>query len=89
MRADRDQNQITTALGISSTDSITPIQMVVDPITNKLLVDVVSDSITVVPATIDKHDQNGVPTMYGISTADGETLIPIRTDSSGNLLATF
>lgn len=89
MRADRDQNQITTALGISSTDGITPIEMVVDPITNKLLVDVVSDSITVVPATIDKHDENGVPTMYGISTADGETLIPIRTDSSGNLLATF
>ena len=89
MRADRDQNQITTALGISSVDNITTLPFVVDPITNKLLVDVVGDSITATPATIDKHDENGVPTVYGISTTDGETLIPIRTDGSGNLLATF
>ena len=89
MTADRDQNQITTALGISSVDSITTIPLVVNPITNSLLASVVGDSITVTPATINKHDQNGVPTMYGISTTDGTTLIPIRTDGSGNLLATF
>lgn len=85
----RDQNHRTVAMGISSTDSVTPIMFAVDPVTNYLLVDVSADSLVATPATSDKRDQNFVPTMYGISSVDGTTLIPIRTDSLGRLLMQF
>lgn len=87
--AKRDQNHITVAMGISSTDSITPIMFAVDPVTNYLLLNVASDLLTVTPATSDKRDQNFVPTIYGVSSVDGTTLIPIRTDTNGRLLVQF
>lgn len=85
----RDQNYRTVAEGISSTDSVTPLMFRVDPVTNYLLVTAITDSLTVVPATMDMRDQNFVPTCYGVSSVDGVTPIPIRTDSSGNLLIQF
>jgi hypothetical protein len=61
----------------------------VDPVTNGLLMQIVEDSL--VPTSIDmvKRDQNHKPTVYGISDTDGVTLIPIRTDENGYLLAQF
>lgn len=81
----RDQNDKPVGMGVSSVDSITPVMIMVDPVTNFLLVDSVQDSITVVGA---KHriDQNDIPTCYGVSSSDNVTLIPIRTDSNGRLL---
>lgn len=85
----RDQNHVTVKLGISSTDSMTPVMFAVDPSTNYLLVDVSSDVLTPTSATTDKRDQNFVPTCYGVSSVDGTTLIPIRTDINGKLLVQF
>lgn len=85
----RDANHKTVAGGISSTDGVTPLMFMLDPITGFLLVESTSDTITVIPAQMDKRDQNHVPTMYGVSSADGTTLVPIRTDINGNLLVTF
>lgn len=87
--AKRDQNHITVAMGISSSDGITPTMFTVDPSTNYLLLDVSSDSLVVTSATTDKRDQNFVPTCYGISSVDGTTLVPIRTDTNGKLLVQF
>lgn len=89
MNASRDGNFKTVTMGISSTDSTTPIMFAVDPSTNYLLLDVTSDSLTPTPATADQRDQNFVPTCYGVSSVDGTTLIPIRTDSTGRLLVQF
>jgi hypothetical protein len=87
--AKRDQNHITVAMGISSTDGTTPIMFAVDPVTNYLLLDVSADSLTATAATVDKRDQNFVPTVYGVSSVDGTTLVPIRTDTDGRLLVEF
>ena len=85
----RDENHKTVAMGISSTDGVTPIMFAVDPITGYLLLDVSDDSLVVTSATVDKRDQNFVPTCYGVSSDDGVTLVPIRTDSAGRLLFKF
>lgn len=87
--AKRDENDIATLLGVSSTDSFTPIMARVDPVTNYLLVDFSSSSNSATLRTWNKRDENDVPTMYGISDTDGVTLIPIRTDSQGRLLIQF
>lgn len=84
--AQRDQNNRPVLLGVSSTNSITPIMARVDSITGYLLVDSIADSITATIATKDKRDENDVPTVYGISSTDSTMLIPIRTDSNGRLL---
>ena len=81
----RDQNDIAVALGVSSTDSVTPIMLAVDPVTDYLLIDDDGASATIPNATICRIDQNDQKTKYGISSADGVTLIPIRTDSNGRL----
>lgn len=85
----RDQNHKTVAMGISSSDGVTPIMFAVDPVTNYLLLHTSSDSLTVTDATTNKIDQNFVPTCYGVSSDDGVTLIPIRTDEDGKLLVQF
>lgn len=85
--AKRDQNYVTTGEGISSVDSTTPQLLRVDPSTNRLLMSIASTppaSVTALSAV--KRDQNFRPTVYGISSVDGTTLVPIRTDTSGNLL---
>lgn len=84
--AKRDQNHVTVALGVSSSDSVTPIMFTVDPSTNYLLMELSADSLVTTAATIDKRDQNFVPTCYGISSVDNTTLVPIRTDTDGKLL---
>ena len=82
----RDENRRTVGAGISSSDGITPLMFEVDASTGYLLVHASNDSLTATAATMNKRDQNHVPTMYGISADDGVTLIPIRTDENGKLL---
>ncbi len=172
--AKRDQNDIPVGMGVSSVDLNTPLQIRVDPVTNRLLVDITTENPivdviiivsafdflatimgqpyvnydyeipdelnvgmvitggivprfalgtsiiaidrpghrltmsananatsplifaivtgeTTVPQAVpyiafDKRDQNQVPTKYGVSSTDGITLVPIRTDTNGKLL---
>ena len=88
-QAGRDQDDVPTGLGVSSSDLTTPILIRVDPVTNYLLVDQSSDSLTATIAIKDKIDENDVHTKYGISSVDGVTLVPIRTDSNGRLLIQY
>lgn len=85
----RDQNDNPVALGVSSVDLVTPLMFNVDPVTGWLLVENSTDSLTPTSASRDKRDQNNRATMYGISSADNITLIPIRTDSNGKLLIQY
>lgn len=87
--AKRDENDMPTALGVSSSNSITTTLLRVDPVTNYLLVQNFGDSLSVVSASRVKIDQNDQKTKYGISSVDGTTLIPIRTDSNGRLLISY
>jgi hypothetical protein len=81
----RDQNDIAVALGVSSTDSVTPIMLAVDPVTGYLLVEDDGATATIPNAFQCRIDQNDQKTKYGVSSSDGVTLIPIRTDSNGRL----
>jgi hypothetical protein len=85
----RDQNQRTVGMGVSSVDLATPIMWHVDPVTDALLIDSISSSNSATHRQWNKRDENGYPTMYGISSADSVTLIPLRTDTNGRLLVTF
>lgn len=88
-RAKRDENDQAVALGVSSTDSITPIMLTVDPVTGYLLVKNFGDSLTTTAATRCKIDQDDQKTKYGVSSTDGVTLVPIRTDTNGRLLVQY
>ncbi len=89
MEALRDQNHRTVGMGVSSSDGITPVMLKVDPATGYLLVHMNAIGLPSTVATENKRDGNYVPTCYGISSVDGETLVPIRTDDLGNLLTVF
>lgn len=84
-----DQNGITIASGVSSADSTTILPLLVDPVTNWVLADAAPDTLTPTALAKCKIDSNQKETIYGISDTDGVTLIPIRTDTNGNLLAIF
>lgn len=84
-----DENGITIGSGISADDGITLLPLLVDPVTNKLIIK--NSGIAPVVTTIDraKLDENRQNTLYGVSNIDGVTLVPIRTDNNGNLLISF
>lgn len=87
--AQRDQNFVTTATAVSSTDSTTILQLKVDPTTNYLLTTSTDEAITPTALSEVKRDQNFTPTVYGVSNTDGTTLVPIRTDDEGRLLVSM
>lgn len=84
----REQNHKTVGAGISTTTSDI-LMFRADPITNLIIASVEGDSIVATSLDANKRDENYIPTVYGISDADGVTLIPIRTDDNGYLLAEF
>lgn len=86
MQARRDQNAKPVSLAVSSSDNSTPLMLTVNPSTNFLLTENYPNSVIVTSSSQDKRDQNTIPTVYGISSIDGVTLIPIKTDINGNLL---
>lgn len=87
--AKRDQNDVAVSLGVNSSNSNGTLMLRVDPVTDYLLVSGSTDSLVVTPATRCKIDQNDQKTKYGISSVDGITLVPIRTDASGRLLIQY
>jgi hypothetical protein len=80
--ANRDQNDRAVALGVSSVDLKTPLELTVDPITGYLLTNIIANSSGVVNA-VHRIDQNDIPTCYGWN---GTNIVPIAVDSNGYLL---
>lgn len=86
--AARDENRITTLLGVSSADGVTPVTIYADPTTHRLLVDNASSGgITIGTTTItggtDKgilYDDNGVVGEYTPSAS-----LILATDASKNV----
>ena len=81
--AKRDADNVPVGLAY---DATTTQPLLVDPATNELLVDVIVASPVIVAATAARRDENNVPTEYGVSSVDGTTLVPIRTDTNGRIL---
>ncbi len=82
----RDKNHKTVGGGVDPADTSAVEMLKVDPTTDELLVVLAVESLNATVMTEDKRDQNFVPTVYGISDTDGTTLVPIRTNSDGEIL---
>lgn len=83
--AKRDNNQIPTLLGSSSTDGSTPVPVKANSTTHGIIVD---DAGTGSDLSGDNasRDDNGVPVAMGVSSDDGETPVPIYADPSNGKL---
>lgn len=60
--AQRDANFVTVGMGVSSVDGVTPLPLLVDALTGRLLVqiDIVTDVVGVIPTAPAPHDANDV-----------------------------
>jgi len=76
-QAKRDENKVTAMLGVSSADGVTPINVVIDSVTGRLLVKEGASGThgAVTNRQIAYRDQNRVPAMLGVSSADDGTLV--------------
>jgi hypothetical protein len=85
MQAQRDQNNITSILGILDTNGQTVMAVKANPTTKSLAV---NNNTTGTDQGPDRalRDENFVPTMLAVSNADGETLVPLYVDADGKLL---
>lgn len=83
----RDQNNVTTLLGVSSVDGVTPVACVVDSVTGRLLVDINSMGAhsVVTNRQIAYRDQNHVPVALAESSNDDGVLVNIVANSPGIL----
>lgn len=82
--AKRDQNHVTTMLGTSSADGITPVNVSAEPIRHAMAVE---DGVGGVDLGGDNavRDQNHVPVMLAVSADDGVTPVPIYINGGGAL----
>lgn len=82
--ASRDENNVPTLLGVSSTDGATVIPIGVTVVHKLKVADGTTGSD--LGPTNAKRDQNNVPTLMGVSSVDGVTPVPIYSDDMGHLL---
>lgn len=85
MNAPRDGNRIVVAMFTLNTDGLSPVLMAVNPTTNAIKI---SDGTTGVGLSYvnAQRDANRIPVLWGISSADLKTPIPIYADSTGAIL---
>ena len=87
MQASRDQNRVTTLLGVSSADGSTPIKVKIDSVTGRVLMQVSSmgSHSAVTNRQIAYRDQNYVPTSIGESENDDGVLVNLVANTPGYL----
>ncbi len=85
--AKRDSNFVPVGIGVSSVDLVTPLPILVDASTGRLLVEIVATPAggDVPHAAPDKRDENAKPVMMGKSSLSS-TLYMLNCDSNGYLL---
>ncbi len=81
--ASRDQNSVTTMLGVSSADGVTVVPIEIDSVTGRLLllVDSMGAHSAVTNRQIAFRDQNSVPTMMAESENDDGVLANVVVDA--------
>lgn len=84
--ANRDVNRRAVGLAVTDDADLTPTQLRVDPSTKRVKATIVNASL---PSTSDptgKRDANSVPTVYAVTDDADQNVVPVGTDSSGNIL---
>ena len=79
-----DDNRIPLLLATLNTDGVTPQPVNVDPFSHAISSNIGTTGTGF--STTGTRDQNRVTGMYGVSSADGITLVEIYANSSGELL---
>jgi len=86
--AKRDQNYVTTRLGVLFTDGTTLVPIAIDPSTGSIQLNTSSQvSQEILNMVKANKDDNYVTAMKGVSSEDGDVVLPIFVDSSGAILA--
>lgn len=83
--AKRDENNVSTILGILNSDGQTVRPVIANPTTKALGVNNNNTGSNNGPDRA-LRDENFVPTLLAVSSADGETPIALYVDSEGKLL---
>jgi len=81
----RDENRVTSELGVSDADGTTPVGVTVDPTTQRLQARIVSLGASATVGTRIVRDDNNVPVKAGASSVD-DAPIPLHTTPDGALL---
>lgn len=85
MQRDDDHKPVGGAINLTDLSTALPLQ--VDPVTNRLLIDVTMDnSPSSTLLTHDVRDGNHVPTAYGVSATDLVTPLPLLVDHNNGYL---
>ena len=84
MEAKRDQNHVTTMLGVSDADGVTTLNASAEPIRHALNV---NDGVDGADFGEDDaaRDQNHVPVLMAVSADDGVTPVPLYINGGGAL----
>jgi hypothetical protein len=81
----RDKNFVTTWMGVSCVDGVTPIPIQIDSATGKVKVDSTT-VISVVPTPLNIRDANYRSVIFGVSTADATVALPLYVTPDGAVL---
>jgi hypothetical protein len=85
MNASKDDNFINTKTAVLESDGKTIVKIAVNPITHALRISDGTTGIDLGPNNA-IHDDNGVPTMIGVSSADFSTPVIAYADANNKLL---
>jgi hypothetical protein len=85
MNALRDENFVSVKIGLLNSDGKTIVPLAVDPTNHSIGVSDGTTGTDFGPQN-SVHDDNGVTTMIGVSSADFSTPVVVYVDSSGKLL---
>lgn len=83
----RDANRKSVGGGVNLVDSVTPLMLMVDPVTDRLLIDITLSTSTgsIIPSEVG-HDQNRKTTAYGVKDDAGLELSPLIIDHTNGYL---
>ncbi len=85
MNAYKDENGVSTMIGVDASDGVTITRILANPANNSLKVADNTTGSDLGPENALK-DENGVSTLMAVSSVDGFTPVPLYVDSDGNLL---
>jgi hypothetical protein len=88
MATPRDANRIPVMVGVSTADGKTILPILIDSVSGRVMVNVLSDSDTdtLVPSPL-KRDANYIPVTGGASSSDQKTILPFLISSSNGGLS--
>jgi hypothetical protein len=84
-QASRDENHITTILGVSNADGVTTLSIYANPTNHGLTI---NDGLagSDLSGDVDARDENRVVAFMAVSAVDGVTPVPVYADSLTNAI---